>query len=122
MPFPDKFHRPTSDRSTDGSMPTSCTESPTPSERQDATDRLLGARVSQPGDMPPIPWTDDPSPDDSRYLDPAVLAQHRIIYLLEKQSQGHGLTRDRELMAEAADLIRYILGLETSALLWPVKP
>ena len=56
----------------------------------------------------------------TRRPDAFEVADHRIIFLLERQSLRHGHTRDRQVMADAAALLRHLYGLAPGdSLLYP---
>ena len=61
---------------------------------------------------------------DAEYTDPAELARHRLIFQLERAVRtGHGTTVDKSLMAEAAWLIRHLIGLRLNDdLIYPDVP
>ena len=84
--------------------------------------------------IPDVPSLSSPTPTvniiDPRQLtapgppkpDPVLFERHRLIYFLERQAARHGHRQDRLIMAEAAALLRTLLGLDAGQLLYPPRP
>ena len=76
--------------------------------------------------LPEVPQGVLPSEREvaAEYTDPAELARHRLIFQLERAVRtGHGTTVDKSLMAEAAWLIRHLIGLRLNDdLIYPDVP